>query len=315
MLKLSHSRTLALGFLSLFLLCMATVSTAHNKVVVIPMSGDDLKPLKNIITVAKENGDFADPVAAMSSITNASATNPYLVVIAPGEYILAQNRGIHLRQYIEVTGSGQNSTFIKGNVGSDSTNAVINGSGSIVTIDDNSSISNLTIENTGTTFRFGHGVHYNSGTSTSERASMSNITINVSSSSNSELIGLVAQNGELSVLNAKIFVSAGSGGRATGIQGRNTSGSPRVSLNILNADIEVTGSASTKVGIANTSATSIVRLQNSTINVPSGVVESLAGAGNNETYISNSFLSGPAFGAKCSFVFRLTGLALNSSCQ
>ena len=59
---------------------------AQNRVVVIPMSGDDLEPLANIITVAKNNGDFTNPIDAMNSISDASETNPYLIVIAPGVY-------------------------------------------------------------------------------------------------------------------------------------------------------------------------------------------------------------------------------------
>ena len=92
-----------------FTLCFLTsISNAHNNVVVIPLLSDDLRPLKNIITVAKENGDFTDPVAAMESIKDSSKSNPYLMVIAPGHYLLESP--LRIKYYVEVTGSGQNST-------------------------------------------------------------------------------------------------------------------------------------------------------------------------------------------------------------
>jgi len=38
------------------------------------------KKIKNVITVAKSDGQFTDVNAELDSITDASATNPYLVV-------------------------------------------------------------------------------------------------------------------------------------------------------------------------------------------------------------------------------------------
>jgi len=87
------------------------------KVVVIPLGADGAKPLKNVITVASQNGDFDDPVAAVSSITNASESNPYLVVVAPGVYIL--NSQLQMKSWVHLSGSGQSVTTLKGNFLSD----------------------------------------------------------------------------------------------------------------------------------------------------------------------------------------------------
>lgn len=98
--------------------------------------------LKNVITVAKANGNFTDPVAAVSSITDASATNPYLVVIGPGVYTITQT--LQMKEYVGIVGSGENVTKLTGAIstGSSSSSAIISGAS-------NSSLSSLTLENTG----------------------------------------------------------------------------------------------------------------------------------------------------------------------
>jgi hypothetical protein len=93
---------------------------AQTKVVAIPMSGDDLKPLANIITVAKENGDFDGPVAAINAIGNslpiANEENPYLIVIAPGVYNLSEQ--LVMKEYVSVSGSGQHVIKLTGSIAS-----------------------------------------------------------------------------------------------------------------------------------------------------------------------------------------------------
>ncbi len=126
------------------LLLFSQLAAAHNKVVIIPMSGDDLKPLKNVITVAKANGDFTDPVAALTSITDASPSNPYLVVIAPGEYTLTST--LVMKPYVNIAGSGQDVTVLKGAISSDFFNA----SSAIVSGADDAELSDLRVINIGT---------------------------------------------------------------------------------------------------------------------------------------------------------------------
>ncbi|RBP50722.1 glycosyl hydrolase family 28-related protein [Arenicella xantha] len=135
---------LTLGCALVMVLATASVTVfAQNKVVVIPMSGDDAKPLANIVTVAKANGDFTDPVAAMDSISDASASNPYLIVIAPGVYPIASI--INMKQYVDVSGSGQNATVLLGTVSTTVRNesAVFNGNR-------NSGVRSLTIRHSST---------------------------------------------------------------------------------------------------------------------------------------------------------------------
>ena len=124
--------------ISLFL--VAGNTQAHNKVVVIPLAGNDVKQLKNIVTVAKENGDFTLPNLAVSSITDASAANPYLIVIAPGEYNL--NGNLTMKPYVSISGSGREVTRLIGAGSNDG----------MVRCADNTELSDLSIEATTPTF-------------------------------------------------------------------------------------------------------------------------------------------------------------------
>jgi Collagen triple helix repeat (20 copies) len=72
-----------------------------------------------VIVVAQNGtGDFSDPVAAINSITDASATKPYLIKVMPGVYNIG-NLGISnmvLKSYIDIEGSGEGVTKIVGSV-------------------------------------------------------------------------------------------------------------------------------------------------------------------------------------------------------
>ena len=131
------------SFAGILLLLAPLTVQAQTKVVVIPLFGDDPKPLKNIITVAKANGDFKDPVAAVNSITDASAENPYLVVIGPGVYTVTKT--LAMKQYVDIVGSGKNLTKVKGAISTSKHNA----SSAIISGARTSALSSLTVENTG----------------------------------------------------------------------------------------------------------------------------------------------------------------------
>ena len=96
------------GIFGMLLLLAPLTVLAHTKVVVIPLFGDDVKRVNNIIIVAKANGHFTDPVAAVNSIKDASASNPYLVVIDRGDYTISQT--LFMKEYVDIVGSGENVT-------------------------------------------------------------------------------------------------------------------------------------------------------------------------------------------------------------
>jgi hypothetical protein len=70
-----------------------------------------VKKVKNLITVAQHGADFRDPVAAVASITDASETNRYTIIIGEGIYHL-QNRW-DLKPYVDIYGVGVSKTVLE----------------------------------------------------------------------------------------------------------------------------------------------------------------------------------------------------------
>ncbi len=67
-------------------------------------------PYANVVVVAQSSGDFTGVQAAIDSITDASAANPYLVWVAPGVY---DDWGVlTMRPHVHVQGAGQGATVI-----------------------------------------------------------------------------------------------------------------------------------------------------------------------------------------------------------
>jgi len=109
-----------------------------------PISRSKIEKYANFIIVAKSGGDFTNPVDAMNSITDASASNPYLVKIMPGVYTLSSP--LYMQPYVDIEGSGENTTKITatGLVASQGCNAV-----GVIASANNSEIRFLTVESIG----------------------------------------------------------------------------------------------------------------------------------------------------------------------
>ena len=94
-----------------------------------------------VIWVADDNtGDYASLSAALDSIEDAAADKPYVIKIAPGIY--TENSNVAMKNYVDVEGSGQNTTTINCACSTDIP-AVI--SATTITAE----IRHLTINNTG----------------------------------------------------------------------------------------------------------------------------------------------------------------------
>lgn len=107
-----------------------------------------VEPLDNVINVAKSGGDFTTITDALNAITDASATNPYLIRIAPGIY----EESIDLKSYVDIEGSGETNTIIRdsganGSIISAGYGATLRGTGNIV-----AEVRHLTVESISTDY-------------------------------------------------------------------------------------------------------------------------------------------------------------------
>jgi len=69
---------------------------------------------QNVVVVAKSGGDYTSVQAAIDSITDAAADNPYLVWVAPGVY----SEMVTMKPYVHLQGAGQDATVINSTVSS-----------------------------------------------------------------------------------------------------------------------------------------------------------------------------------------------------
>jgi hypothetical protein len=72
-------------------------------------------PYENIVVVAKSGGDTTTVQGAIDSITDANEDNPYLVWVAPGEYL----ESVTMKPYVHLQGAGQATTVISSTVTND----------------------------------------------------------------------------------------------------------------------------------------------------------------------------------------------------
>lgn len=93
---------------AILLLLIGLPITGNADFFVIPMASK----IKNIVTVGKSGAQFADPVKALDSITDANATNRYVLLVGPGVYDV--NEQIQLKNYVSLIGSGEKSTIFSG---------------------------------------------------------------------------------------------------------------------------------------------------------------------------------------------------------
>jgi hypothetical protein len=63
---------------------------------------------QNVVIVAKSGGDYTSVQAAIDSISDAAADNPYLVWVAPGVY----SEMVTMKPYVHLQGAGQEATII-----------------------------------------------------------------------------------------------------------------------------------------------------------------------------------------------------------
>ena len=135
-------------------------------------------PARVIWVADDDTGDFESLLAALASITDATATKPYVIKIAPGVYTETAN--VAMKNYVDVEGSGQNTTTINCACSSnieDASAAVI--SATAITAE----IRQLTINNTGGSNDYSFGVYTNNVAN--ESFSMLHVTATATDSTDS----------------------------------------------------------------------------------------------------------------------------------
>lgn len=102
-------------------------------------SADLATKLGNVVTVAATGGDFTSISGANDSITDASASNPYLVEIGPGSFFIQSS--FTAKSHVHYRGSGQGVTTLQ-------LIAAFGGGSGQIAAQSNTQISDLTIGNT-----------------------------------------------------------------------------------------------------------------------------------------------------------------------
>jgi hypothetical protein len=94
---------------------------------------------KNVVVVAKAGGDFTSIQAALNSITDNSAANPYMVWVGPGTY----TETVTMKPYVDIEGAGEDATTITYAGNASNTGTVVGSA--------NAELRFLTVQNTGGT--------------------------------------------------------------------------------------------------------------------------------------------------------------------
>lgn len=268
-LKQANLNLTSIFFMISILFLLSAKVSAHNKVIVVPL-GTNGGSLQNVVTVAKKNGDFISPAAAINSINNASASNPYLVVIAPGIYTLTE--ALTMKAYVDVVGSGETMTTLTGAISASTRDKY----SSIIVGSNNSSIKNLTIENSGGNNN-AIGIYNTNGCSM-----LSDVTINVYGGIVYNY-GIRASSCDLK----KLTVNSTGGNYNFGIKFTSSNFSAE------NLKITVKNADAVNYGIA--SSFSTVKLNNVTV-TSSGVGSHAINSNNSAFFIRQSWLSGETIG-------------------
>jgi hypothetical protein len=95
----------------------------------------------NVVVVAKSGGDYTTVQAAINSIVDATASNPYLVWVAPGVY----SEQVTMAPHVHLQGAGQEATVI-----SSTASSGVWPPGATLTLASDTSLRDLTVGNAGT---------------------------------------------------------------------------------------------------------------------------------------------------------------------
>jgi len=208
---------------------LADNAVTTDKLAVAAVTRDKIAFYGNVAVVAKSGGDYADPYAAMNDSANwcPRTATPCLLKIMPGVYDVGTNM-IEMQPYIDIEGSGENTTLIQGGISNSST-GVLNGAnyaevrfltvkntgggGSVVAIHNASAspkITNVTAiaVATGGYINYSYGIYNNASSPV-----LTNLTVTASGGASS--YGILNQNASSPKMN-NVSVSASGSGAGSG---------------------------------------------------------------------------------------------------
>ena len=208
---------------------------------------------------------------ALDSIADASADKPYLLKIEPGIYDIGANT-LQMKQYVDIEGSGENTTVIEGSLDS-STAGVVNGASfaeiRFLTIKSTGAgtnkiamynnavsprITNVTAIATGTNPATGLARAFQNGSST---PTMTNVSAEASgASSNTGIANYLSPSPGMTLTNVKVAVIITSGAYAYGIYNYGAGGTSLMVLT--NVTSEVSGGSAYTAAVYNHTASAVI---------------------------------------------------------
>ena len=255
-----------------------------------------------VVWVAGSGGDFTSLSAALASITDASASKPYVVRIAPGEY--AETSTVALKDHVDVEGSGEGVTTITcacGGADSDAAAATVS-AGDIA-----AEIRHVTIENTG-------GDTYSTGIWTQDVAdeSMSMLHVTATATGGSSYnYGVANYQSSPSMNNVTAEGHADGAPYARGVY--NTAFS---SPSMTNVTATATGGTSTNVGVYNAGTSSPPpSIRSSALTGSTNSILTLVGQ---SAYVADTMLDGPVGGGgtnTCTGAYTAAFVVLDATCN
>ncbi len=121
----------------------AIVSAVETRAVEVDGRLDDLAPAENMVSVATSGTGFTSVAAALASITDASATNPYVVQVGPG--IFDETSLCSVPSFVTLRGSGRAATIVR----SARTSASVDEASATVSLATDAELQDLRVENAG----------------------------------------------------------------------------------------------------------------------------------------------------------------------
>lgn len=244
-----------IGVIALISLTFCLQALAEVRVVVIPLGDQGASgELSNIVTVAKEGGDFDSVEEAVDSILDATEDNPYLVYIAPGKYLLREP--LRMKPWVRVVGSGIRTTELNARIVAPVGNSFLDcfsGARIAVIGSSFSVLSNLSIVNQGSAGETRIGICSDEDAS----SRVNNVSINVFNSSRD--YGVFARGG-LELDGVQIDTNS-----------RTTSGIDSIGINAVNGNSRVNVSNSRIRSGGSTGQIYAVRVHNNAVELEADV--------------------------------------------